>query len=99
MPILIIPLEGSDKVELEVPKWEEIQAQVTLEPPSIYLVMRDIAKHWVNKEEYKLPLEYPLPLDASDGAIKSYYSCYRGHLELDYGRAIYFEYYPNELLA
>jgi hypothetical protein len=101
-PILVVPLESSDVLDIRIPSVEELQAQRTPEPPGLYIVARDVARYWHLAEDYRAPFQQEIVPKAPCGEIKAYYRCFRGPEALannwEYARCVYFEYYPHGLI-
>ena len=103
MPALVIPLLYSDKLHV----WDDsisLSDQLhDMEPPSLYLIEYKIAKYFEKVEEYRVPVELDLGwVELTKKNFSIYYRCHRSIEEIEndweYSRAIYLEYYPDNLL-
>ena len=100
-PVLVVPLTPSDELDACSVAWSEAANQLKNEPPSLYLMSRESDKLLVRAEEYRCPVEPPV-LPGIKGEYASYYRCYRGAKEREWGwefeRCLYLEAYPSEFL-
>ncbi len=86
--IACFPLNCSSKLDTRAPRWDEVLAVNSDEPPSLHRVSAEVAVAVDDCEEYRYPLTVP---SVSTGAI--YYRCFRPKLGIDnnweFERAIY----------
>lgn len=98
MPLIIIPLESTIGMSIAIPKFDSIGEHI--EPPSLYLLRRDVAKYREQCEEYKTPL-FDERISGKT-QVYCYYRCFRNMNEIvenwEYNRCIYLEYHPQELI-
>jgi hypothetical protein len=93
------------KIRLKVPSTlEEIETELDIEPPSLFLETWETRKNYERIEEYRYPIDSNLLLDSemTIKAIENFFSYYREFrysealLEnFEYSRCIYIEYFPN----
>ena len=100
-PMLVVPLIPSDELDPRHVEWSEAASQLKEEPPSLYLLSRDVDKFLQRAEEYRCPVARPV-LPGIEGDYASYYRCYRSAMGREWGwdfeRCLYLEAYPPELL-
>ncbi len=98
MPVLVIALECVETFDNSIPDLNSITEQLSDEPPSIYLLHREVCKYLEICEEYKYPLSYDL---INEPELKKniywYYRIFRGHEAIqknwEYSRCIYATYF------
>ncbi len=59
--ILRVPLGCSESLDLQAPVWAEICDVPCMEPPSLYVIARELMSVPFPAEEYRCPVEVPLP--------------------------------------
>lgn len=95
VPTLVLPLEGSDRVDFDAPTWLQIREVAFEEPPMLALVHKGAWDIPEPKEEYLRFLSLPKRLRAPPGVdCVAYYKCYRIYslaVEWGYSRGLYVE--------
>lgn len=74
LTMLMIPLRGSESLEVDPPSWRALSAQLSATSPSIYVM--EISAYLQPKltQRYIAPIDIPWP---QKSAIGAYYQCWR----------------------
>lgn len=102
MAMLSIDLEVSDALDSRVPPTTNLEAQMSSEPPSIYLVDRRMGLYLRRYEGYRCPMPGTRLLDGELRDVYFFYECNRSEQARmegwEYSRKIYAEHYPPSLV-
>ncbi|NLD93285.1 MAG: hypothetical protein GX639_11530 [Fibrobacter sp.] len=96
MPIVVIPLNPIERIDFSIVGWHNCEANLSDEPPLLYLQSRESLKLLEIVEEYKVPLLIP-NVDTMNREIISYFRIFRNkeayENNWEYERCIYIECY------
>jgi hypothetical protein len=102
MPLLVLPLEPSPRLDVGTPARAEYARQSTPEPPSVYILARDAFKCWDAVEDYRLPLDDEELAVVGGGILVAYYRCFRDFEARangwEYARCVYVGYFPSNMV-
>lgn len=102
LPVLTIPLRASERLDPVAVPWSRAEEEASSEPPSIYVVCREVAGMLQEAEEYRCPIEPSHRLPELGVKYSSYYRCFRWIEGLandwEFERVIYLETYPSSLV-
>ncbi len=99
---LFLPLRDTEIFVLQAPSREQLigELEQEREPPSVYLLSREVDKHLYVHEEYRVPYALNLPV-ASRPDVITWYRVHRDEAAYtqgwEYSRHILLEHYPAAL--
>jgi hypothetical protein len=98
--VLFLPLHDSETLVPRPPSPERLLEELAPEPPSIYLLSREVEKHLDLREEYRVPHALNLPV-ASRPDVFAWYRVHRSEEARrqgwEYSRHLLLEHYPATL--
>lgn len=98
--VLFLPLQDMETFALRPPSREQLIEELGHEPPSLYLLSREVEKCLYIREEYRVPYALSLPV-ASRPDVFSWYRVHRNEEAYrqgwEYSRHIMLEHYPTAL--
>ncbi|MGD8781977.1 MAG: hypothetical protein PVH88_23815 [Ignavibacteria bacterium] len=102
VPMLVLPLNFTEELKIEVPSWNELRKLLIDEPPSLYLQKANQYLMLNRYEEYRRPININYEFHYLNVEnISIYYKIYRDEKSFsndwEFARAIYIEYFPDFL--
>lgn len=98
--VLFLPLHDSEALDPQPPSRAQLVEELEHEPPSIYLLSREVEKHLDIREEYRVPYALNLPV-TSRPDVSTWYRLYRSgeayRQGWEYTRHIMLEHHPATL--
>jgi hypothetical protein len=98
--VLFLPLSDMETFVPRSPSREQLIEELGHEPPSVYLLSREVEKRLYIREEYRVPYELSLPV-ASRPDVFTWYRIHRSETAYregwEYSQHIMLEHYPAAL--
>jgi len=99
--VLFLPLRDMETLDPRPPSQERLVRELGHEPPSVYLLSREVEKSLYIREEYRVPYELSLLPVASRADIFTWYRIHRDEEAYrqgwEYSRHVMLEHYPATL--
>ena len=99
--VLFLPLQDTETFVLRPPSREQLIKELGHEPPSVYLLSREVEKFLYIREEYRVPYELSLLPVASRPDVFTWYRVHRDEEAYrqgwEYSRHIMLEHYSAAL--